>query len=534
MNIFVKQDRTIGVRVQLFVAGKQGQYKNFFSVMKEVTYDTADTGRWKKQKGKNNFTLFECYLPLLDGQDLFQTIQGNKQLLFVHQEREITIEFGELMVRPSIFMPNIPHNSVDKGWWPGSLSEGFRLNMLFGNVDVELGIKAKQNAFRFIKEKAAVNLEFLHDFIGSVLYLHNVSQPISFQFNPDSMHLTFALHNGETAKKEKRVVFEAWEGDEALESEIFDMSANQTYTMWKLPFSPTKISYRLYQMQDKRWKLVKQHTSYLANNIQVNVNLTVGKLIVKKEEETEDHDITIRQRPIVLGSSFSKQPWLPLERGRVKTNKGVEIRQLGSLFLAYKGGVTHREIQQLIKEELFDKAEQQIWIWDPYLDHSVLDDLIILALSKRSLDIKLLLSEHKGERTTGDKIPEKKDSSQSQNELIASKSFPRCASIRDYLSEKIEETSTLKNFKIRNWYRAGKHTFHDRFIIIDNFVWSIGSSLKDIGNYHTTIYRLEGDLPDQVIDEFKKGWNGEFGHMDPNGLSVFPNWKDIKKGDNNE
>ena len=251
-------------------------------------------------------------------------------------------------------------------------------------------------------------------------------------------------------------------------------------------------------------------------------------------QQIQKLDITIRQKHIVSGYSASKQPWISLERLRIKTNKGVEIRQLGSLFLPYKGGASHQESQQLIKEELFDKAEQRIWIWDPYLDGSVLDDLIILGLSKRSLEIKLLLSEHKGERTTERKILEQTDSSQSQNDLTVLKVFPRCASIRNYIDERIEDLSTLKNLKVRNWYRAGKHTFHDRFIIIDDLVWSIGSSLKDIGNYHTTIYRLEGDLPGQVIDEFQKGWNGNFGHMDPNGLSVFPNWKDIKKEDNNE
>lgn len=446
------------------------------------------------------------------------------------QGKDVTIHFGELQCRPSVFLPNLPGNSIDRGWWPGSLRNGFHFNMLYSNVQIEMGPKAKENSLQFIKDKTFINLQFLHDLLGTVLYIHdNGSPPIRFQFNPDSMQLIFGIQEV-VEQKDKRIVLKAWDGEETLQSQMFDLVDNQ-FCMWKLPFYPTKIGYQLYEIIDQQWKLVKQHSSYLIHRIHINMDITVGKLVVKKGDETEEHDITIRQEPIKTGSSSSEQPWIDAERQRLKINKGVEIRQLGSLFLPYKGGSSHQESWQLIVNELLKKAEQRIWIWDPFLDESILDELFVLGLKKQTLDIKLLLSEFEGEKTGEDKQVKRQDDDSIE---VKNSSFPRCTAINNYFAERNESLEALKRFEVRNWYRSGKHTFHDRFIIIDDFVWSIGSSLKDIGNYHTTIYRLEGDLPEQVIEEFKNGWEGHFGHMKPRGLFIFPDWRLIPKGEQNE
>lgn len=515
MDVFSEVERIDGVRVQLFVVGKNDEYANFFTVIKEMSVSSDGMQKWIKKKGKNNFCLFECYMSSAEGRNFYHKIHAEQTCSVIYQETNIKISFGKLIDRPTVFMPNIPQNSVGRGWWPGSLEEGFQFSMLFGNREYEMTSKARENAFAFVKEKVAFNLNFLQDFVGSVIYLpDNEFQAVTFKFNPDSMYLIFALH-GELASQERRVVIEAWEGEEALQSEMFDLAGDQFYCTWQLSFLPTKIGYRLYERVGAHWRVMKQHSAYLMREISINMGLTVGKLIVKKDDDTEEHDIVVRQEPSIIDATSTEQPWLKAERGRLKANKGVEIRQLGSLFLPYKGGISHQESLELINTELFDKATQRIWIWDPYLDESILDNLLILALRKRGLEIKLLLSEYRGERAP-------------ENECDL---FPRCSAMQKYLEEQGDALKTLENFEIRNWFRAGKHTFHDRFIIIDNVVWSIGSSLKDIGNYHTTIYRLEGDLPDQVVAEFKKGWEGHFGHMEPNGLFVFPKWETVKKGE---
>lgn len=92
--------------------------------------------------------------------------------------------------------------------------------------------------------------------------------------------------------------------------------------------------------------------------------------------------------------------------------------------------------------------------------------------------------------------------------------------------QRLKET---KNFSVRNWFRSGKHAFHDRFIITEKAVWQIGSSLKDLGDYHSTIYRLEGDIADAIRGEFERAWNGNFDPMNPDGMEVFPELHWIKR-----
>ena len=526
MDIYSTINWTHGVKVQIFAVKKQGIYSNFFSVFRELPFPSRELNNWTKQKGKNNLNLFECYMTVEEGKNFFQKLQQDQSILFICKEKEVSVQFGKLLARPTLFMPNLPENSLSRGWWPGTLNEGFHFDMLFGNVEIQITTQAKKNAFQFIKEKASIHIEFLQDLLGSVLYLYgDEQQSISFGFNPDSRYLYFAV-NGEISPKDRRVLLQAWEGEEALEAKLFDLKNLEPIITTKLSFLPSQIGYHLYEYTNSEWKLTKQHSAPLMRDIHIQMNVTVGKLTVRKGDKTEEHDITVRQSPIKTVPSDNQQPWLAEEMQRLKNNKGIEIRQLGSLFL--RGGSSHQDSWQLIVDDVLEKADQRVWIWDPYLDETILDELIILGI-KRGMDIRLLLSEYKGEKVAGnEQCSTKKEtgSTGSQND-----SFPRCRAIYQYLQQ--EQFKNLNHFQVRNWFRSGKHCFHDRFIIIDNHVWNIGSSLKDIGNYHTTIYRLEGDLPDQVIQEFQKGWSGDFGHMEPTGLSVYPDWHYIG-GDHHE
>lgn len=533
MGIFSKQNIEKKARIQIFAVGKQGNYKNLFTIIRVLESSDTKGNIWIKRQSKNNFRLFECYVTTSEGIDFFHKIKEERNVTIPYQEKDITIEFGEMLARQPIFIPNISETSLARNWWPGSLKEGFRFCMLYGNSEIEIGEKAKENAFEFVKKMANVNLYYLQDLIGTVLCIHDQDLPlITFQFNPDKMLQVFALH-GDQIPQKRRVIIQAWESEETLESQMFDLTEENPFCIMPLPFSPIKTGYELYEWKDASWKIVKKHSSYLMRKIHIGMNMTVGKLIVKKEDTEEEHNITVRQNPIVVGETDEEQPWVVAELQRTKRNKGIEIRQLASIFLPYQGQESNQIWKDLIYQEILQKASKRLWIWDPYLDGSILDPIYILGLSRRGLDIRLLLSEWLGEKVK--KVTEA-DTKPSRKNLTANGALaflPRCSSIANYFEQRMKETPSLPNIEIRNWFRSGSHSFHDRFIIVDDAVWHVGSSIKDIGNYHSTIYRLEGDLPKQVIKEFEKGWDGHFSNMQPTGFKVFPDCQWIE-GDTNE
>jgi hypothetical protein len=52
-----------------------------------------------------------------------------------------------------------------------------------------------------------------------------------------------------------------------------------------------------------------------------------------------------------------------------------------------------------------------------------------------------------------------------------------------------------------------KSTLHDRYMISDDAAWSIGASLKDLGNKDTIITRLGDEIKYALEEMFEKRWN---------------------------
>lgn len=52
---------------------------------------------------------------------------------------------------------------------------------------------------------------------------------------------------------------------------------------------------------------------------------------------------------------------------------------------------------------------------------------------------------------------------------------------------------------------SGK-ALHDRFIITDNSYWSVGSSLKDLGNKDTIVSKLGDEVKDALLETFENRW----------------------------
>jgi hypothetical protein len=50
------------------------------------------------------------------------------------------------------------------------------------------------------------------------------------------------------------------------------------------------------------------------------------------------------------------------------------------------------------------------------------------------------------------------------------------------------------------------NALHDRFIITDGSQWSVGSSLKDLGNKDTIVSKLGDEVKDALLETFEKRW----------------------------
>ncbi|PFF16882.1 hypothetical protein CN324_26905, partial [Bacillus anthracis] len=99
-------------------------------------------------------------------------------------------------------------------------------------------------------------------------------------------------------------------------------------------------------------------------------------------DKEESYDVVSYEKSNVMGENGeeSKQPWLQAEADRIRINKSIELQELGSIFVKFDGPKTQEKIQRIIQEKIFEPETQYVFIWDPYLNDSVLNNLLIQAV----------------------------------------------------------------------------------------------------------------------------------------------------------
>jgi hypothetical protein len=489
----------------IFAVKENDEYRNIFTYIRNQV--DVPTFEWTSLSGKHGVKRFNGCFSLNEGKCLIERMTSNSSFGCHVKGEDINITFGNLKKRDPVFLPYDYQNSVANGWWPGTLRHGFWLDEWYClNANTTL----HDGTVDFIRKSTGFDLHRLPDFINTILRITSLeAYTPQIIYNPDQKNIVFML-NGEVEPCKHRVVINLFETKEALYCETIDLPQGIEYVALPAPFEPKYCGFDLYKKENDKWILIASANHALVRKIFIRMGLIQGKLKVEKNDESEECDIvSYEEHPVEIKTPY--EPWVIAEEERERLNQAFELRQLGSIFVRNDGQGNRDKIASIIHDVIYESAYKNIYIWDPYLDESVLDYLIYMALKIPSIKIKLLLSES----------GKKKDCIKPDGSMDLSV-FQRCKGIESFLSH---QDKSLHNLEARNWFREGNPAFHDRFIITDIGVWHLGSSLKDIGNYHTTIYRLHEELAKQVREEFENAWGGDFGALKPYGFSFYPNFQ---------
>lgn len=482
---------------------ENGTYANLLTCVRN-TIDFP-LNNWRKISNKRNVHKFEACFYKTEGNNVIEQITTNQTFTILIEEKIFTFTFGELLRRNPVFIPYSTYNSVANGWWPGTLQHGFWLNEWYSMDSIT---HINPNIFKWIQKQIGFNLERLQDFTSTVIQIQSLeTHKPAVHYNPDYQELTFVIH-GEKTSDDHRVVIQLWEGKEAIHHEMIDLPKGIMNVTIVPPFKPTKIGYELYRQTDNtNWKLIAAANHIFIQQIIMNLGIISGKVQIQKNNHVTERDIVYYQKPTTTGKIDT--PWVEAEAQRIRMNKSLELRELGSIFVRYNGSDTKKRMQQIIKNQLYEEEHEKIYIWDPYVNDEVIKDLLEYAIASPNLDIRILLSEC-GKQSNVSEI--------TSIDQVEFTQFQRSNAIATLLKK--YNNQPLENIKIRNWFRSKEPTFHDRFIITSKGVWHLGSSIKDIGNYHSTIYRMEDGLAKQIEQEFELAWDGNFAEMNPYGFSI--------------
>lgn len=307
---------------------------------------------------------------------------------------------------------------------------------------------------------------------------------VSLSTNPSGIFYQFKLRHGIKEKFKIRVIDK--HGDNIALDNIFEVK--DSMGLITLPHEPHLTELRVYNSNDDLIGIEGPFT--FIKNIEVNMSMKQADFHVKvqdkdgiKEFEVEKYS---KESPVSIGEPLSFNAAFYFKNAE-NSRKHI-INRENSIFIFFKGSKegedSERELQrkeaQKIIRDLINKAQFRCFICDPYFS---LTDLYEFAFYIRNSGVQL-------------------------NILNAKEVIDK--NMAKDLSEAIHQYNEKPFQKIIcRILRGAKSILHDRFIISDNNVWFIGTSLNQIGSKATCIGKVPESDNMEIIKEIENWFDNK-------------------------
>lgn len=218
---------------------------------------------------------------------------------------------------------------------------------------------------------------------------------------------------------------------------------------------------------------IAENTSFIMS---VAVNLNVKAFDIKLNEQRTYEKYESEQ--ICIPGNNEKSVFFT-----IANDKAVYKEKEKCLDFAFFDGSdkkTNISNAQNFISKILDSAKERLYICDPYFDIDVLYNYIYSVKNIR-VNIKILM-----EKTWQELQDAKKMS----------------AAIEDY--NKIEQISSISCKVLK-----GEESLHDRYIIADDVVWLLGTSLNNIGEKISTIIKIPSYATKNIIQRIRNLWYGK-------------------------
>lgn len=258
-----------------------------------------------------------------------------------------------------------------------------------------------------------------------------------------------------------------------------------TIGLIELPHEPNLFELRVYN-QDNDLIAVHEPATFL-KSIKFNTLIKNSDFHVKIETEKGSEEFTIEKfsdvNPFSIGNSEKLNSEYYFKDAE---NKRQHIRDEKSKeFIFYPGAKSDLEKNELKEKakfsirEILNNAKDSCYICDPYFSEM---DIIDYAFHIKNSNVQI--------------------------NILNSKQF-----ISKIKAKKI--TEIIKNYNDKPFTDIvvrtlrGESIMHDRFIVVDKYIWFIGSSFNEIGNRATCIAKIPKASGTLIIKEIEKWFHSE-------------------------
>ncbi|PID21908.1 hypothetical protein CSV61_06730 [Sporosarcina sp. P3] len=322
-----------------------------------------------------------------------------------------------------------------------------------------------------IKEVLFVDLIKYQEYIGSFLfsmpnpYLRNHS--IRLHHEQTAVIVEFYLRHGMDLKGGEIELVDERRGGQGFVKKI---SIEQTVHMIPIPYSPEKLRVRIFSPEGV---LISEEASHFLMNIHVNMQLAgpTRKIQVTGEDGTAKEQFEVKTfSSDNIDILQDKEQSLHQKLASAEESRMMNQLESQRKFIYFPGNNedSKQKATEIIRE-LISRTRERCVICDPYLSGK---DVVRFAthVRSRNADIQLLGS--------AKHLTEKASDGYVNGELLHSA-----------ISQLSKHDKSLR-IECRVLKGRKKSPLHDRFLIIDEIVYILGSSLNEYGSKATTLFKV--------------------------------------------
>lgn len=300
---------------------------------------------------------------------------------------------------------------------------------------------------------------------------------------PKGLYVNFKFRRPELPKllirisSKNRAGFYSFEKDEEI-----DCSHNSYFI--EMPSSPEILSIKIF---DQKGALIyySDNMSFI-HAINLNMNMKSKDVVLNYDDGNGSKKITVEKfvsESHTIGQSGMKDAIF----NEKETRNAYLILEQSLQFVLFDGDKNKKE-ENLRKakdcvKRILNKARNRCIICDPYFN---LRDLyeFVFNISSLSVDIRIL----------------------SSKEFLA-KNAEEGAKVASKINDEISKYHNHVGGSIQFRLLKGQSPLHDRFIVVDDEVWLLGSSFNEFGNRATTIVKVPQVSARRVYSMAEEWWS---------------------------
>lgn len=251
----------------------------------------------------------------------------------------------------------------------------------------------------------------------------------------------------------------------------------------QLPHFPDQLITKLYD--DNGYILEEHFGKWINMESTMQVQTAELNLTVKDGDKEETHTIPkfTSERPVKVGKYDHSLTYFLKSQQR---NKQIEQLENDKEFIFFTGSNNDKEKARAIIGELLNRASKRCMFLDPYFGAG--DLLYAYIIKNITVPIQIISSANflnmKHELEDGTKV--------SSGNLLGK-------AVEDY-----KKHFPMQQLECRV-LRGEKSPLHDRYIVVNDTVYLLGSSFNEFGTRATTLFKVPA--PEPMIEKAEEWWN---------------------------